>query len=125
MIGYVTLGTNDLERAVAFYDELLALLGAGRILEDPGNFVAWGTSMDQPGLSVTRPFDGQPAEPGNGHMTALAANSTEMVHKVYDKALELGATDEGPAGPRGDQFYAGYFRDLDGNKLNVFCMPSA
>ena len=125
MIGYVTVGTNDLDRAVAFYDELFSVLGAGRILEEPGTFVAWGTSMDQPGFSVTRPFDGRAAAPGNGHMTALVVNSTEMVHKVYDKALELGGTDEGPAGPRGDQFYAGYFRDLDGNKLNVFCITGS
>lgn len=122
MIGYVTVGSNDLERAVAFYDELLALLGAGRFMEDPGNFVAWATGPDQPGFSVTKPFNGQPAAAGNGHMTAFAVNSKELVHKVYDKALELGGTDEGPAGPRGEQFYAGYFRDLDGNKLNVFYM---
>ena len=122
MIGYVTVGSNDLERAVAFYDELLALLGAGRFMEDPGNFVAWAAAPDQPGFSVTKPFNGQPAASGNGHMTAFAVNSKELVHKVYDKALELGGTDEGPAGPRGDQFYAGYFRDLDGNKLNVFYM---
>ena len=83
-------------------------------------FVAWAVSPDQPGISVTRPFDGNPATPGNGTMVALAVNSKDMVHKVYDKAMELGATDEGPAGPRNDQFYAGYFRDLDGNKLNVF-----
>jgi catechol 2,3-dioxygenase-like lactoylglutathione lyase family enzyme len=122
MIGYVTVGSNDLERAVAFYDELLALVGAGRFMEEPGSFVAWAAAPDQPGFSVTRPFNGQAADPGNGHMTAFAVNSKELVHKVYDKALELGGTDEGPAGPRGDQFYAGYFRDLDGNKLNVFCM---
>ena len=55
-------------------------------------------------------------------MVALAADSKEMVVKVYNKALELGATDEGAAGPRMEGFYAGYFRDLDGNKLNVFYM---
>jgi len=120
MIGYVTLGTNDLKRAVAFYDELLAVIGAGRFMEVEDIFVAWAVSPDQPGISVTRPFDGQPATPGNGTMVALAVESKDLVHKVYDKAIELGATDEGPAGPRGDQFYAGYFRDLDGNKLNVF-----
>jgi len=120
MIGYVTLGTNDLDRAVAFYDELLAVMGAGRFMEVEDIFVAWAVSPDQPGISVTRPFDGNPATPGNGTMVALAVNSKDLVHKVYDKAIELGATDEGPAGPRNDQFYAGYFRDLDGNKLNVF-----
>jgi predicted lactoylglutathione lyase len=122
MIGYVTLGTNDLERAVAFYDELFAVLGAGRFMEDPGRFVAWAVAPDKPGISVTTPFDGNPATVGNGTMVALVVDSREKVHQVYDKAIELGARDEGPAGPRMEGFYAGYFRDLDGNKLNVFCM---
>jgi catechol 2,3-dioxygenase-like lactoylglutathione lyase family enzyme len=122
MIGYVTLGTNDLDRAVAFYDELLALLGAKRFMGEEGHFVAWAVSPDAPGLSVTRPFDGQPASVGNGTMVALAADTPEIVDRVHAKAIELGGADEGPAGPRGDEgFYAGYFRDLDGNKLNVFC----
>jgi catechol 2,3-dioxygenase-like lactoylglutathione lyase family enzyme len=122
MIGYVTLGTNDLDRAVAFYDELLAVLGARRFMEDPGHFVAWAVAPDKPAISVTRPYDGKPATVGNGVMVALAVTSKDMVHKVYDKAIALGAQDEGPAGPRFEGFYAGYFRDLDGNKLNVFCM---
>jgi catechol 2,3-dioxygenase-like lactoylglutathione lyase family enzyme len=122
MIGYVTLGTNDFPRAVAFYDDLLAVLGAGRFMEFEGVFVAWAVAPDKPSLSVTKPFDGKPATAGNGTMVALAVDSTELVHKVYDKAIELGGTDEGPAGPRSDGFYAGYFRDLDGNKLNVFCI---
>jgi catechol 2,3-dioxygenase-like lactoylglutathione lyase family enzyme len=124
MIGYVTLGTNNLKRAVAFYDELLALLGAGRFMEVEDIFVAWAVAPDKPGISVTRPYDGKPATVGNGMMVALAVDSKELVHKIYDKAIELGGKDEGPAGPRGDQFYAGYFRDLDGNKLNVFCLTS-
>jgi predicted lactoylglutathione lyase len=68
-----------------------------------------------------KPYDGQPATRGNGTMVALAVGSREQVDRLYRLALELGGTDEGPAGPRGDGFYAGYFRDLDGNKLNVFC----
>jgi len=120
MIGYVTLGTNNLERAVAFYDELLAPLGAGRFMEFEGIFVAWAIAPDKPGLSVTKPFDGNPATVGNGMMVALSVDSKDLVHKIYDKAIELGGKDEGPAGPRSDGFYAGYFRDLDGNKLNVF-----
>ena len=122
MIGYVTLGTNDLDRAVAFYDELLAVLGARRFMEDPGHFVAWAVAPDKPAISVTRPYDGKAATVGNGVMVALAVTSKDMVHKVYDKAIALGAQDEGPAGPRFEGFYAGYFRDLDGNKLNVFCL---
>jgi predicted lactoylglutathione lyase len=121
MIGYVTLGTNDLERACAFYDALMAEIGARRILETD-QFVAWGTSMDQPGLSLTRPHDGQPATVGNGVMVALAMSNTEQVDAVHAKALALGGTDEGAPGARSDAFYAGYFRDPDGNKLNAFCM---
>lgn len=121
MIGYVTLGTNDLPRAAAFYDQLLPLVGAGRFMEEPGHFIAWGTGPDRPALSVTTPYDGDAATAGNGVMVALVVDSKAMVHAVYDKALELGGQDEGPAGPRMDGFYAGYFRDLDGNKLCVFC----
>lgn len=121
MIGYVTLGTRDLPRAVAFYDALLATLGATRYMEDP-RFVFWAVHPAQPALGVILPFDGQPATPGNGAMTALALRTPEQVDALYHKALELGATDAGPAGPRGAGFYAGYFRDLDGNKLNCFCM---
>lgn len=119
MIGYVTLGTNDLPRAAKFYDALLAEIGAKRFMEDE-RFIAWGTSMSQPSLGVIKPFDGKPATIGNGVMVALVVDSHEKVDRLYAKALELGATDEGPAGPRGPSFYAGYFRDLDGNKLNVF-----
>lgn len=119
MIGYVTVGTNDLQRAVAFFDELLAELGARRFMEED-TFVAWSASPEQAGLAVTVPFDGQPASVGNGCMTALQVGSSEAVDRVYAKALELGATCEGPAGSRMDGFYAGYFRDLDGNKFNVF-----
>ena len=125
MIGYVTVGTNDLERAVAFYDALFEELGAKRFMEYDGTFVAWATSPDQPGFSVTRPYDGNPATVGNGCMTALVVDSTDQVDRVYNKAIELGAQCEGPAGPREDGFYAGYFRDLDGNKLNVFHFAEA
>jgi len=121
MIGYVTLGTNDLPRAARFYDELLGLLGAKRFMEFD-TFIAWSAGHDKPGLAASKPFDGNPATVGNGVMVALAVDSKEMVHKVYDKAIALGAKDEGPVGERMENFYAGYFRDLDGNKLNVFYM---
>ena len=119
MIGYVTLGTNDLPRAAAFYDELLAVMGGKRFMEEE-QFIAWIVDPARPGLAASKPWDGKPSTPGNGTMVALAVDSREMVHAVYDKAMELGAKDEGAAGPRGENFYAGYFRDLDGNKLNVF-----
>jgi catechol 2,3-dioxygenase-like lactoylglutathione lyase family enzyme len=121
MIGYVTLGTNDMVRAAAFYDALLAEIGAKRIMEGE-RFIAWGRSMGAPALGVITPFDGQPASHGNGTMVALAVQKPEQVDALYAKALSLGATDEGKAGPRGPGFYAGYFRDPDGNKLNFFCI---
>jgi predicted lactoylglutathione lyase len=119
MIGYVTLGTNDLARASAFYDALLAVIGAVRQMESE-RFIAWGVSPTQPSLGLIKPYDGQPATSGNGTMVALVVDSRDKVDAVYAKAIELGARDEGPAGPRGEGFYAGYFRDPDGNKLAVF-----
>jgi predicted lactoylglutathione lyase len=116
----VTLGTNDLDRAAAFYDALFAEIGAKRMM-DLGRGIAWGKSMSEPMFCVMKPFDGQPASVGNGVMIALAVGSRENVDRVYSKALELGARDEGPVGPRGEGFYGGYFRDPDGNKLVAFC----
>jgi len=121
MIGYVTLGTNDLKRAAAFYDALLAELGAKRAMEME-TFIAWATAPNTPMVSVIKPFDGKAATIGNGVMVALMVDSKEKVQAVHKKALELGGTDEGAPGPRGPGFYAGYFRDLDGNKLNAFCL---
>ncbi len=124
MIGYITLGTNDIGKATAFYDTLLAEIGAGRFMESE-TFVAWSTSPDVPGFSVTKPFNGEAATIGNGVMVALTVDAPEKVDKLHAKALELGGTDEGAPGPRGDSdFYAGYFRDLDGNKLNAFCFTA-
>ena len=115
MIGYVTLGTTDLPRAAVFYDALLAEIGAKRLM-DFGRGIAWGVTMDKPSLGIMLPYDGQAASVGNGVMVALVVNSHEKVDRLYNKALALGAKDEGPAGPRGEGFYAGYFRDPDGNK---------
>lgn len=121
MIGYITLGTNDIQRAAKFYDELLTVIGAGRFME-ADTFIAWTTAPGQPGLSVIKPFDGNPATVGNGVMVALALDSKEKVDALYNKAIALGGADEGAPGQRGDGFYAAYFRDLDGNKLNGFYM---
>ncbi len=121
MIGYVTLGTNDIARAARFYDDLLSVMGAKRTMETE-KFIAWGNNPKAPQLFVIKPADGNKATVGNGVMVALAARSTEEVDKVYNKAMSLGAKDEGPAGPRGGGFYAGYFRDADGNKLCAFFM---
>lgn len=121
MIGYVTLGTNDITRAAGFYDALLALMGASRLM-DQKTFILWGTSFDAPGLAATAPYDGKAATVGNGVMIALRAGSKAEVDALHAKALELGGSDEGAPGARGPGFYAGYFRDLDGNKLNAFYM---
>jgi len=121
MIGYVTLGTNDLDTGAAFYDALLKELGHGRMMEQEGVFIAWG-DMNSPGIGLTKPFNGEPATVGNGVMVALQCKDAAEVDRVYNKAIELGAQDEGPTGDRGGGFYAGYFRDPDGNKLNAFCM---
>ena len=121
MIGYVTLGTNDLPRAAVFYDALLAEIGIGRLM-DLGHGYGWGPAMGKPMLAIMTPFDKKPATVGNGVMAGIVVDSRDKVDRVHKKALELGGSDEGPAGPRGEGFYAGYFRDLDGNKLNVFCM---
>lgn len=125
MIGYVTLGTNDLEKAVNFYEQLLSTIGAGRFLESE-EFVAWTTGINSTGLSITKPFDGKAATVGNGNMVAIQLDSKDKVDDFYKKALLLGGTCEGKPGPRGEipGFYAGYFRDLDGNKLNVFYMET-
>ncbi|MEP2735491.1 MAG: VOC family protein [Erythrobacter sp.] len=123
MIGYVTLGTNDLPRAASFYDAVAGAMGYGRMMEE-GEFIAWGDFEDgTAGIAATAPFDGQKASVGNGTMAALMVDTPEKVKAVYDTAIAQGGSDEGAPGPRGDDgFYAGYFRDLDGNKLNVFCM---
>ena len=119
MIGYVTLGTNDMARGAKFYDALLGELGAKRTMEFDG-FIVWANSRTGPSLALAKPYDKKKATTGNGVMVALAAGSKAKVDALYQKALSLGASDEGKPGPRGDNFSAGYFRDLDGNKLNFF-----
>jgi len=121
MIGYALVGTRDLERAAAFYDEVLGILGAKRFMQ-MDRLVAWRTADEAAGFGVCSPYDGQPASVGNGTMIAFAASSPEQVRAVYDKVTELGGKDEGAPGARFGTFYAAYFRDLDGNKLNAFCI---
>ena len=122
MLAYATLGTQDLARAAVFYDAVLAELGAKRMMEEPDYFIAWDTGNGGAGLGITYPFDKHPASVGNGTMVALNAADREQVDRVYAKAIELGATDEGAPGQRYPGFYAAYFRDLDGNKLNCCYM---
>ncbi len=127
MIGYVTLGTNDLSRAAQFYDAIAAEMGTSRMMEFD-SFIAWGTPGGGAGIGLTKPFDGNPATVGNGVMVAFEAKDRDQVQRLYDIALANGGTDEGPPGLRGEAdsdgkgFYAGYFRDPDGNKCNAFLM---
>ncbi len=121
MIGYVTLGTNDLERARSFFDTLLGELGAKRLMSDE-RLTIWATDPGGPMLAVCIPYDEAEATVGNGTMVALNAGSKEMAQKLYEKALELGGTSEGELGPRGGILWGGYFRDLDGNKFFAFTM---
>ncbi|MEO6256347.1 MAG: VOC family protein [Sphingomicrobium sp.] len=126
MIGYVTLGTDDLERARTYFDALLETIGATRLMQfadDDGGFTMWGTSMGRPALVVTRPYDQQPAHHGNGNMVALVMDSADKVDAFHAQAIALGGTDEGPPGYRGDPkfgYYFAYFRDPDGHKFAVF-----
>ncbi len=121
MIGYVTLGTNDLTKGAPFYDAIAHELGVARMMENE-NFIAWGVPDGAAGLGLTRPADGRAASVGNGVMVALAARDRAQVDRLHALALSLGGTDEGAPGDRGGGFYAAYFRDLDGNKLNAFIM---
>jgi catechol 2,3-dioxygenase-like lactoylglutathione lyase family enzyme len=124
VIGYVTAGSNDLEKSRNFYDALMPVIGAGRIMEFGDNFTMYGTGMGKPGFAVCKPYDGHAATAGNGNMASIACDSRAKVDALYAKAIGLGGSDEGPPGVRGDDgpqaFYGAYFRDPDGNKLAAF-----
>jgi catechol 2,3-dioxygenase-like lactoylglutathione lyase family enzyme len=119
MIGYVMLGTNQFDDAAKFYDDLLGSIGAGRLME-ADNFIAWAASPGSPAISICKPYDGNAATVGNGVMVAINVDARDKVDALHAKALELGGVDEGAPGQRSETFYAAYFRDLDGNKLNAF-----
>ncbi len=121
MIGYVTLGTNNLKRACEFYDAIGMEMGVGRMMDNE-TFVAWGIPGGGAGIGLTKPFDGNAATVGNGVMVALEAKDRAQVDRIHALAMKMGAKDEGAPGDRGGGFYAGYFRDPDGNKLNAFVM---
>lgn len=120
MIGYALVGSNNLDRAKAFYDELLKPLGAAAMFDHPSGGRVYGKAS--PAFGVVGPFDGQAATVGNGTMISFLADTQEQVREVFAKAVELGGADEGAPGWRGDPggFYGAYFRDLDGNKLCVY-----
>jgi len=122
MIGYVTLGTKDPKKAAAFYDKIAAELGACRFM-DNDRIIAWGKPVGSAGICLALPFDGKPMTIGNGVMAAFAAKDKAQVDRLHALALSLGGTCEGPPGPRGTSgFYAAYFRDPEGNKLNAYVM---
>jgi catechol 2,3-dioxygenase-like lactoylglutathione lyase family enzyme len=124
MLGYATIGTNDLPRALAFYDALLGEVGAKRLMETPHGFTMYGVTLRKPALAVTPPYDGKKATPGNGNMLALSLDARTFVDALHKKALQLGGTDEGAPGVRGEEgpnaFYAAYFRDPEGNKICAY-----
>jgi predicted lactoylglutathione lyase len=119
MIAYTTIGTADIEKAKAFYLAVLADMEVS-VLMDIGRLAALGTAAGGAMLAVCTPYNDEAPSPGNGNMVSIAPGSRELVDKLYAKALELGATDEGAPGQRMEGFYGAYFRDLDGNKI-CFC----
>jgi predicted lactoylglutathione lyase len=121
MIGYVTVGTNDLKKAGAFYDKICGELGMGRFMESERSIVYGGAGKGA-GFGVCLPYDGEPMTIGNGVMAAFAAKDKAQVDRIHQLALSLGGSCEGPPGQRSASFYAAYFRDPEGNKLNAFVM---
>jgi len=121
MLGYCTIGTSDMDRAVAFYDALFGEIGAKQLF-GMDRIKFYGTAMDQAMLALCIPYDEKAHVVGNGQMAAISGGDREGVDKLYAKAIELGATDEGPPGERMPVFYGAYVRDLDGNKLCFFEM---
>jgi catechol 2,3-dioxygenase-like lactoylglutathione lyase family enzyme len=121
MIGYVTVGTNDIKKAGEFYDKLCGELGMGRFMAND-RIIAWGGPGGGAGFGVALPHDGKPMTVGNGVMAAFGAKDKAQVDRIHKLALSLGGSCEGPPGQRSEKFYAAYFRDPEGNKLNAFVM---
>jgi catechol 2,3-dioxygenase-like lactoylglutathione lyase family enzyme len=121
---HVTVGTNDLAKARAFYDAALAPLGLKRLQDLGDNGSIWGA--EAPEFFVLKPANGQPASHANGGTISFAAPSRAAVAAFHKAALAAGGTDEGAVGPRSwhPTAYAGYCRDLDGNKLAAYCFKA-
>ena len=120
MIAYVTVGTNNFVRAEKFFDKLLSALNIAQV-HKTDRMIFWAEDNGGPGFSLVKPYDGEEASIGNGVMVALSADTPAIVEKAYRIAIEQGATCEGPPGRRQAGHYVAYFRDLDGNKFNLFC----
>jgi catechol 2,3-dioxygenase-like lactoylglutathione lyase family enzyme len=116
MISYATVGSNDLEKSLAFYNDLLGSQGVTKMFDHPRGGALFGKG-GKPVLGVLSPFNGETATAGNGAMVALEMPSREAVDAFHAKALALGGSDEGAPGERGPGFYMAYFRDLEGNKF--------
>jgi catechol 2,3-dioxygenase-like lactoylglutathione lyase family enzyme len=125
LVAYTMIGTNDLTKAMALYTPVMDILGAKKIAAYSNEKRTWFGRDGAGMLAIGLPHDGQSAGGGNGTMISLSAGDTAMVDAAYAKALELGATDEGAAGPRGPGFYGAYFRDFDGNKICIFTLTTA
>lgn len=123
-IAHVTFGTRDLERGARFYDAIMGVFGGSRSFERE-TAIGWAFPEGGTSLGITFPYDGNPANVGNGTMFALMAGDEDQVRRVHAAALANGGSCEGPPGPRANGFYAAYFRDPDGNKMNAFCVPTA
>lgn len=122
MIGYVTIGTNDLEKATKFYDAVLTPLGGKRTFANGDRMQFYGGAGTPGMIAISKPYDEQPATAGNGTMFGFPCQSKEQVDEVHAAALAAGGTCDGPPGQRLPTFYGAYFRDLDGNKICVFKM---
>ena len=124
MLGYTMYGTNDLEKATAFYDAVFKSVGVGRLMEFPTGAIAYGVGFDKPMFAIGAPYDGKPATAGNGAMMSLALDTRAKVDAIHAAAIAAGGADEGAPGVRGEEgpqaFYGAYFRDLDGNKFCAF-----
>jgi predicted lactoylglutathione lyase len=120
MINYVMIGTNNFEEAATFYEALMADMGATKVYATEKN-IGWGWGIGTAMFIITSPFDQRQATIGNGSMVAFDVATPELVDKLHSRVLALGGTNEGDPGPRGEQLYAGYWRDLDGNKFNFIC----
>lgn len=120
MLSYATVGSNDLEKAKAFYDQVLAVAGLEKRFDHPSGGRIYGAGASMFGVLGT--YNGEPATAGNGSMSGFSLKNREQVDAFHAKALELGGTCDGPPGPRGPNVYFAYFRDLDGNKLCAYCM---
>ncbi|MBU6266651.1 MAG: VOC family protein [Sphingomonadales bacterium] len=123
-LAHVTFGCADLPRGAAFYDAVMAEFGGARTFAHD-TAIGWAFAEGGPSIGICYPFDKQPASQGNGTMFAIMAADEDQVRRVHAAALANGGSCEGPPGLRANGFYAAYYRDPDGNKLNAFCVPAS